>query len=251
MLRGLLTLLMLTGYSAPALAYRPLTTENAGVVGLKKFQLESSWDRMRMQEREDHDDFLLVTSYGLTERTEAAALVPYSLIKPPQEARRGGIGDVSFYCKHAVIKEGDRMPALTGEVFWRTDSGDTGRGFGAGYRELGLLGVASKSVGRLQANVMAGEGWAFGGGDAFGDAFEYGASLDWRLTKAQERPFFLLSEIVGGENPEKGLERWRATWFWGLIFEPTPRFALDIGIGWGLDPASPHWRTTLGSTFIF
>ena len=116
---------------------------------------------------------------------------------------------------------------------------------------LGLFGVGSKDLGRFQLNAMAGEAFAFGQDEDIRDAFQYGTSLDYRLVEIKRRPLFLLSEILGGENPDRSREEWRATWFWGLLFEPTPRLAFDIGIGWGLEDVSPRWRTTLGATCTF
>ncbi|MBI5244243.1 MAG: hypothetical protein HY922_11300 [Elusimicrobia bacterium] len=249
--RLLLFLALAGGPAAPACAYRPLETEDAGVVGKRKLQLETSWDRMRTQNSESLDCFLLTTAYGLTENIEVSVQAPISVIKPDEEARMGGLGDFALYYKHAALKENGKRPGIMGQAYWRTDSGDSDRGLGAGYQELGVLGVASKALGRWQVNAMAGGALALGGGEDFGNAFQYGASLDYRLSRGKERPLYLLSEIVGGENPRHGMERWGATWFWGLLFEPSPRLAIDAGIGWGLDRASPHWRTTLGSTWNF
>jgi len=234
-----------------ARAYRPLTTEDAGVVGKGKLQLESSWDRLSMPDREIEDYLLLVPSYGLTERLEAAVALPFVLLKPEEEARRGGLGDVMAYFKFQAVKEDGHRPALTALASWRSDSGKHRHGLGAGYRELGLFGVGSKDLGRFQLNAMAGEAFAFGQDEDIRDAFQYGTSLDYRLVEIKRRPLFLLSEILGGENPDRSREEWRATWFWGLLFEPTPRLAFDIGIGWGLEDVSPRWRTTLGATCTF
>jgi len=116
--------------------------------------------------------------YGLTDRLEMDADVPYELIRPKNEAGADGVGDVEGAVRCGVIPRGRRPVSLTAGIGFGTPTGDRPRDLGEGRLTLEPFFTASTWLGRC--NLQFNGGWAravTNSGDEPRDDFEYNMAV--------------------------------------------------------------------------
>ena len=79
-----------------AFAYRPFATEDAGVAGQGVTQVEVSLDRLEWKNGDDDFMFMVVPIYGVTEKLEVSAELPYLWHEPDTGDSESGVGDMNL-----------------------------------------------------------------------------------------------------------------------------------------------------------
>ena len=133
-----------------ASAYRPLTTENAGVAGKGVARTEVSWDNIKWKNADKEDIFLLVPIYGLTENLELSVEIPYLYHKPSSGASEEGIGDINIVAKYLLVPGGTESPAFAVKGVVKMDNGDYDRGLEAGIKTIQSLPHYRRPLDNLQ-----------------------------------------------------------------------------------------------------
>ncbi len=139
-------------------AYRPLGTEDAGVAGKGVAQMEISWDYLKWDNGNEHV-FLIVPIYGVTERLELSAEIPYLVHNFEGETTQSSIGDINLIAKYLLIQESKINPAFTIKGIVKLSTGDYEKGLGSGDEDYSIVGVASKGFGNLMLHAHLGYTW--------------------------------------------------------------------------------------------
>lgn len=246
----ILVLLFILIGATPALAYRPFTTEDAGVAGKGVLQAEIGYDFCTWKNG-DFDQVLLFVApiYGPAETMELSVEIPY-IIHKAQGVRSEGIGDINLVGKYLLLWENyeSREPLLTMKGVVKLNSGDYDTGLGRGDTEFSLSPVISKAV--ADSFTVHGQcGYTFvtdSKNHDLHDYYFYGLALDYALTKQ----FHFVTEFTGNENPDRNLEHQNMA-LAGITFEVNRHMILDVSVKKGLGAASPDWGWGAGALIEF
>lgn len=151
MKRLALAVVFISAMAVSAYAYRPFVTEDAGVAGKGVIQLETSWDYLDWDNDDAEHALLFVPIYGITERLELSAEIPYLF-----HEQEDGIGDINVVGKFLMLNETEKFPAFTLKGILKTSSGDADRGLGSGDLDYSIVLVTSKGFGSLTLHGMLG-----------------------------------------------------------------------------------------------
>lgn len=166
----------------PACAGRPLATEDAGVAGERRFQIEASLNYIKNNNGDENQSFILVPIYGLTERLEFSAEIPYTLINLKEGDRAKGIQDVNLVLKNLIVPESKNNPAFLLKTQVKLSNGDYQMGLGSGDNDVGFVAVFTKQSGKyiIHANL----GYTFAGKKVdvnLRDYIMYGIACEYSL----------------------------------------------------------------------
>lgn len=229
------------------LAYRPLTTEDAGVAGQGVAQLELSWDYLRWGHDDHEQTLLFVPIYGLTRRIEVSAEIP-TMIHHLEECSHDGLGDVSLIGKVLLVPEGPRWPALAFKGVVKTPSGDATRELGSGDWDYSVVGVASKSSGEATLHAMAGYTLVGDNGNAdIRNIGLFGIAFDYRFTDA----WHVVTEVSGNRHPDRTITENPMSALAGVTYAVSPHLTIDGALRVGLNDAVPGWSVTTGASITF
>lgn len=224
-------------------AYRPLSTEDAGVAGKGVAQTEISWDYLKWENGDKEQIFMLVPIYGLMENLELSAEIPYMLHNPDAGGSESGVGDINFVAKYLLFQEAGGHPAITVKCAAKLDNGDEDKGIGSGEKDYSVSTVASQSIGELTGHLQLGYIWV--GDDK--DETIYGVALDH--TMSQE--VHIVAEISGSRHPDRKEDENPLFGLAGLTYRVSDNLTLDAAYKWGLTDASPKWNTTVGASITY
>jgi hypothetical protein len=228
---------------SPALAGRPLETEDTGTLEPGTFEVELSGDYTR---HPGEDLWILrgVLNAGILPRLEAKLELPFLLLESDSGPSHGGFGDTVLGVKYRVLDERAIRPAVAGALALRLLTGDADRGLGAEGADLSVLGVVGKTIGPfiLHGNV----GYTFVTADRDLDVWTLAASAQYRVTAT----LALVGEALGGLSthrnaPHAGRARG------GFTYAVRDNIKLDASVGHGFTRAGPGLLVTIGVTIGF
>jgi hypothetical protein len=116
--------------------------------------------------------------YGLTDRWEIDADVPYEFLRPKNEGGADGIGDVETALRYGVVSIGQGPIAVTAGLGFGIPTGDRMRDLGEGRLTLEPFFTAGTWLG--PCNVQVNGGWAraiTNSGEEPRDDFEYNVAI--------------------------------------------------------------------------
>src|SRR3972149_9158609 len=189
-------------FTGNAFAYRPFTTEDAGVAGQGVTQVEVSLDRLEWDNDDDEFVFMVAPIYGVTERLEVSAELPYLWHKPEVGDSESGPGDMNLVLKYLLSEEDGIHPALAAKAAIKTSSGDHKKGLGTGDEDLSLVLAATKTVEKFILHAQF--GYTFVGDDKddnLRDVTVYGVAVDYGL----QEDLRLAAEISGNRHPDRSV----------------------------------------------
>lgn len=163
---------------------RPLATEDAGVAPHGKAQIETSFDNGWEGSGDQSYTFLITPIYGLLDRVEFSAELPFLINNPEEEERKGGLADIGLVFKGLAVPEGKIMPALLLKSFVKLANGSENKGLGSGDEDVGLVTVLTKNINAL--TLHANIGYVFVGSekdDSLKDYIIYGFAGEYALTQ--------------------------------------------------------------------
>ncbi len=234
--------------SAKGYAYRPLVTEDAGVAGKGVAQIEVSWDYFSWRGRDRENVLLFVPIYGITERIELSAEIPYLFHSPAEGDGINGVGDINLVAKFLILEEKDVRPAFALKGVVKTKSGDEKRGLGSGDIDYSIVAAASKSLGDLTLHSML--GYTFvgdNGDDNVRNTYLYGLAADYGLTGK----FHIVGEIAGNRHPDRRVRNEMVSGLLGVTYKVSDKITLDGALRRGFSNSVPRWSTTLGMSITF
>lgn len=230
-------------------AYRPLATEDAGVAGKGVAQIEMSWDYLSWKNKDKENVFLFVPIYGITERIELSAEIPYLFHSAAEGDSVNGIGDINLVGKFLILEEKETRPAFTLKGVVKTKSGDEKKGLGSGDIDYSLVAVASKGLGNLTLHAMFGFTFVGDNGDNnIRNIYLYGLAADYGLTDK----FHIVGEIAGNRHPDRRVGNEMVSGLLGVTYKLSDKITLDGALRRGLgDSVVPRWSTTVGLSLTF
>lgn len=239
-------LLFLT--ASGSLAYRPLSTEDAGVAGAGVAQAEASWDSLKWKNDDLEQVFLLVPIYGVTENLELSVEVPYLYHSPASTPSEEGTGDINIVAKYLLMPGGTDNPALAVKGVVKMDNGDYNKGLGSGDKDYSIVAVISETVGQLTGHVQIGYTWIGKKmNNNLRDITLYGAALDY----AASDDLHLLAEFSESRHPDSTASEDPRSALAGLTYKVSDMLTLDAAYRWGLSNSVPDRGTTVGASITF
>ncbi|MFA4905274.1 MAG: transporter [Candidatus Margulisiibacteriota bacterium] len=228
--------------SLPALAYRPFGTEDAGVAGRGVAQLELSWDYLKWRDQKRENVFLMVPIFGLTDRIELSAEIPYLFHNLPEGSDHQGGGDINLVGKYQF------KPDLALKGVAKMANGDVSYGLGSGDWDYSLIGVTTRILPAFALNAQLGYTWVGKSQNPnFRDIFIYGLAIDRELNPR----FHAVFEINGNRHPDSASTEDPRSLLFGFTYKLSDKLILDAGARLGLTSASPDWSTTVGGSATF
>jgi hypothetical protein len=237
----------LASYSL-SFAYRPFTTEDAGVAGKGVAQFEISWDYLKWRNGDRNNIFLFVPIYGLTDKIELSVEVPCIFSNPSDDDHVNGVGDVNLVGKFLLLAEKGLRPAFTLKGIVKTNSGDEKKGLGSGDIDYSIVAVSSKGINALTLHAMLGYTFVGDNGDEnIRNIYLYGIAADYALTEK----FHCVAEINGNQNPDRRITEHPVSSLLGITYKVSDMITLDGGVRYGFNDSLPQWNTTMGMTITF
>ena len=228
-------------------AYRPLTTEDAGVAGKGVAQAEFSWDTLKWKNGDKEDVFLLVPIYGLTENLELSVEIPYLHHRPAAVPSEEGTGDISIVAKYLLIPGGTENQALVVKGVVKMDNGDYDKGLGSGDKDYSIVAALSETVGQLTGHAQIGYTWTGDKKDKRLDVTMYGAALDYALSDF----IHILAEVTAERHPDRLENENPLIALTGITYKFSDSLAVDAAYRWGLNDSAPDWSTSVGASITY
>jgi len=191
---------------------------------------------------------LFVPIYGITERMELSAEIPYLFHDHEGGERVNGIGDINLVGKFLLLDEKEVMPAFALKGVVKTKSGDEEKGLGTGDLDYSVLAVASKGIGNLTLHGMLGYTFVGDNGDEnIRNIFLYGLAADYGVTEK----FHVVAEIAGNKHPDRRSPDNPLSSLVGVTYKVSEKVILDGGVRYGFNSSVPKWSTTIGVSLTF
>ena len=242
--RGMLAMILWAITLSPALAGRPLITEDAGTAEKAFFELELAVDYGR-----DHNGDKSVTpsaqlAYGLNERAEVAIAGGYIFKKMADNGWEDGPGDLNAYLKYRLLGEGEYYPALALKPWVKFPTADEDKGLGSGKTDLGLTAVMSKSFTGFNLHLNA--GYTLIGAKDATDEMNLALAGEYEVTKG----LISVAEIRYNQNFNSDRKDDPANFLAGVQVA-VGKAQFDAGLAIGLNRAAPDYVLTAGVTIKF
>jgi len=228
----------------PALAGRPLVTEDAGTIEKGFFGWQLSLDYSRESNHDKNYIPAAQLAYGLTERAEVAVTGSYIFRDIHEGGREDGWGDMVAYLKYRVWEEGKDYPAFTLKPSLKIPTASEDKGLGSGKADYGLTAVFSKAFGggALHFNI----GYTLIGKKEATDELNLGLAGEYGLRKW----LVGVSEIRYTQNFNSDSNDDPASFLIGLQVS-AGKTVWDAGLSLGLNKAAPDYAFTIGVTIKF
>src|ERR1051326_1250251 len=138
-------------------------------------------------------------AYGLTDRLQLAAEVPYVFVNPRDSASANGIGDVDLAMRYGVLDFRQQPFALNVGLALELPTGDRSRDLGEGRVSIEPFFTASQWFGRVNAQLnFAWHRAVSSGGSEPNNDYEYNLAVVYPI-----RRWFLILEGNGETNRER------------------------------------------------
>jgi opacity protein-like surface antigen len=242
-LGGILLLLA----ASNAFAYRPLSTEDAGVAGKGVAQAEVSWDNIKWKNDDKEDIFLLVPIYGLTENLELSVEIPYLYHRPDSGPSEEGTGDINIVAKYLLVPGGLESPSFAVKGVVKMDNGDYDKGLGSGDKDYSIVAALSETIGRLTGHAQIGYTWTGDKKEKILDVMLYGAALDLAMTESLQ----ILAEVTGDRHPDRLEKENPLIALMGITFKVSDNLVVDAAYRWSLNDSERFTSTTVGASITF
>lgn len=234
-------------------AYRPFTTEDAGVGCRGDMFIETSYERTPGPDLST-DEFLLVYGYSFHDRLEISVETPWVIARPDHRPSHSGIGDVLVSGKLLLlgeIPEDGSTPAgflatLKGAV--KTRSGDAGRFTGSGENEYELSLAISRCFGPFTTHLMAGYTWiTHRSDDTLSNYYLYGYAMELHLTGKIR----LAGELTGKKDTVHHGNRQEIDLLAGILYCPHAGVIFDLFMNRHITGGKDYTSFGLGGTLGF
>jgi len=241
---SVLVCLMVIAIVAPALAGRPLVTEDTGTLDPGQVEAELGFEYVRDREvRTFGAPAGLALNIGLLPRLEGTIGTTIVVLDAPGASSQAGIGDSDAKLKYRFVDETPNIPAVMGAMALRLPTGDESRGLGEPGVDVQALAVASKTFGPATLTVNA--GYTFVTADRTADVVNVNASVDAAITDTWSVVAEIVSELATHRRADD-----RVVVRVGTTYEVAKSVTLDAAAAVGVTRASPDLLLTVGVTVL-
>lgn len=220
LLIGTIFFILFTAFDA--FAYRPFSTEDAGVGAVKEVAIETAWEMTKEGSSTIHSlNHAFVIGLG---RAELIIEAPYVL-----NGDEKGLNEAVIAVKLLTLGRDEE----TGMLTFKTEYAAPGCCYG-------LSVIGTKAFSSLQAHCQL--GWC---NDFTCNSVLYGLAFDYGFKEWLN----FVAEVAGGYNHHESLVPVNA--LAGFVLTPLERIAVDFAAGVGLTGETDDLALTLGLTFAF
>jgi len=248
---GTLALAACVQWAMPAHAAHPLLTEDTGTQGAGGTQLEITYDQSTTRNADTKtraQSLNVVLSYGLTDRLDLIAGLPYERIteRGATNTRVKGYADMEIAAKWRFYEEGPLSIALRPGLGLPTGNED--RGLGSGHSAPSLFAVMTHAADPWALHLHLGYTRNFHDGPGQRNHI-YHASVAAEYSVSES--LRLVADASTESNPDLAGHPNVGSLVLGLVYSMTPDFDLDLGYRHGLtEPAADHtWLAGLALRF--
>ncbi len=242
-------------FSAPAFAAMPLVTDDTGTQGKGGLQLETGLERQRATVAGTTTTAWLsaaALTFGLGDRVDLVAGVPWTLQTVEAAGRSvsdNGIGDLALQLKwrFAELEEGRFSIAVKPCI--TIPAGNEEQGFGTGKVTAGALLIATHrgALGALHLNLgYTRNSYRIEAQEAASRKAIWHASVAGELQVSGTLRAIADSGLDTNRDSGKGTHP--AYLLGGVIYSPSERLDLDLGVKGGLNDAQPATSLLAGAT---
>jgi hypothetical protein len=234
---ALSTLIALSALSSPAIAARPLITDDFYTVAQGGYELELGYASTQNQSSLANTAGLSFKR-GFLPNFDFGIEVPYTFSDP------SGLNDVYLHAKYCFWKPNEDA-GLTARVDYKFNNGDLSQGLGSGDNDYWLMLIGSKMFGDAKTHINLGYvNVGYNAGNPYDDYWAYSAAIEY--------PSFgekgdLVAEYVGNNSvsPHPGFIQV------GGRYAVTETFKVDAGYAFGLNNNSIKNSATAGIHWEF
>ena len=242
--RGMLAMILWAITLSPALAGRPLITEDAGTAEKGFFELELAVDYGRDNNGDNSVTPSAQLAYGLNERAEVAIAGGYLFKRMADNGWEDGPGDLNAYLKYRILGEREYYPGFTLKPWIKIPTADEDKGLGSGKTDLGLTAVMSKSFTGFNLHLNA--GYTLIGAKDATDEMNLALAGEYEVTKG----LIAVAEIRYNQNFNSDRKDDPANFLAGVQVA-VGKAQFDAGLTIGLNRAAPDYVLTAGVTIKF
>ncbi len=227
---------------------RPINTDDAYTLDKGVFTISLGSVFTREANHDKEIDLNIDLGYGITDRLEITADIPFVFLNPEAGINEEGIGDISVRPEYMFLEERENIPAMSLAATFELQSGDKDKGLGSGATDYSLSLQVSKNFDPVSVHFNL--GYTFIGkskGEDLDNVIFYNFACEYVITGK----LTLVGELIGQTNSDPGATNDPMEILAGMIYEITSNVNFDVGFGAGLNNASPDIRVTGGITFEF
>jgi hypothetical protein len=246
--------------SSPAFAAHPLATDDAGTLGMLKFQLETSaefgWDKESINgvtTKTSSQGLNLGITAGLLDSLDLVLTLPFSWAQVREDGLKtydnGGFNDLTMALKWKFLELGPASFAIKPAITF--PSGDYNRGLGAGRPAYGatLISTVEFKPVAIHANV----GYTH---QRYMDTDNETSRKNlWNLSLAGVVEVFdglqVVAEIGTATNGDRGSSDWPTFISGGVVYSVVKNLDLSLGVKGGLTSPETDIALLTGLTFKF
>ena len=217
-----------------ARAAHPLISDDTGVQGAGRWQLELNTDQQRARAAEGSQFVRQVNgtlTWGANDQLDLAINLPYGQQSGPGVATERGLGDIALQAKWRVYDH-DAGWSLALKPVLTLPSGDSARGLGLGRATVGAFVLAQREGERWSWLTNLGYSWRPNGVGERRQIWSASSAALFKLNAAWTLALDLGASRAA--DPAGGVDKAALL---GLIWHANERTDLDIG-----------WRRSLGGT---
>jgi hypothetical protein len=243
-------------WAGTAFSAHPLITDDTGTQGRGKLQIEINSEYSFNKEKEEGItsrkkayELSSTLSYGLTDKIDIVAGIPYQWIRVKEDGNvavdEDGLGDISLEAKWRFFEKDDLSLGLKPGV--TLPSGDDKKGLGTGRVNYSLFFIGSKETGPWAFHLNLGYVRNENRTDERTDIWH--ASLAGTFEAVKDLQF--VANIGTEKNPDKGSGTDPAFVIGGLIYSLSENLDVDAGIKAGLNKPETGYAILAGIAFKF
>jgi hypothetical protein len=234
-------------FSRVVFAARPLTTDDAGTVEKRKFQVETGFDFIR-QDNHDKEYFPSLTlTYGLLERMDIGVGSAYLFVNPVEGKKVNGFSDTPLKVKYRFLDQKDWIPSFAASGTFKIPTASKSKGIGSGKVDFNINTIFQWNLSerwQLYTNL----GYTFIGEHQVKNEFNYSIAGQFALSDK----WALVGEVFGLNNFNSNKRDDAISGLVGIQYILlTDKLVLDAGVEVGMNKAAPDFRFTTGVTFFF
>ena len=238
--------LFLLAFCSPALAARPLSTDDAGTVEKGHLEVESGFEYA--DKSDDEYNWAASFKCGLGERWDMGMEIPYQYIEVSESDDVDGLSDISFSSKYRFLDEAEGFPALALSFSIKTKSGSEDKGLGTGEIDYAINTILTKELNKIIGHLNL--GYTYVGtpkGQSHDDVFSYSLALEYPFNDRLN----IVGELSGETNFEGDFDDNPFVGLLGLNYAFSDIATFDFGVGWQISKASPDFTIVTGLTLGF
>lgn len=255
--KGLLaSVVVLACQATPALSMHPLITDDTGVQGKSKVQVEINGEYNYDKERVDgisvkEKEWQLgaTLTYGITDEIDLVLTTPYLWTKSEEDsltvAKENGFGDAVFEAKWRFWEHKGTSLALKPGIILPTGNED--KGLGAGKVGYSMFLIGTQEMEPITFHMNLGYTRNENSFDERKDIWHASIAAEWAIMEK----LTLVANTGMETNPDRESNTDPAFLLGGVVYSVNEDLDLDAGVKFGLNDVETDYTLLAGVTYRF